>query len=728
MTSALSRPVLELASARPGARAPTVIVPEIQALRALAVAGVVVYHLWPSLLPAGFVGVDVFFVISGYLITSHMIGEVERTGRLGLARFYARRARRILPAATLVVVSTVLATLVLLPELRWTEVTRQGTASLLWVQNWLLASDSVDYLAEGAAPSPFQHFWSLSIEEQFYVVWPVLLVLLLWGQRRVARRRQRGAAGARRSALVLVLVLTVASFACSVVVTASGDPAAYFVSHTRFWELGLGALLALSALRAADGRVRAVIAWLGIVLIVGGMVLVPVEGFPGALALVPTVGAVLVILAARSGGTPTVRQLSSGRAVLWLGDTSYSLYLWHWPLLVLAPTAVARFGGGPAAPEAATSVLLVVLGLSLVLAGLTRRLVELPFHRGLAPGAGARTVLGASAVALVVSVALVQVPGRLADARADERAAGASALLAEAPEALGAGSLTAGGVDTFATDSRTIVPAPENPREELPEGAEGRCKAARDGEGAAPRCEFGPADAEVVVALVGDSHAEQYLPALQEVAPQHGVRVVTYLRSSCPYSTAQPVSDAERGGLCLRSNEVTTEALLADDTVDVVVTSNRTDGDFVADGLASPVDGLVEAWTRLTDAGLPVVVLSDTPQMLPEDATTECVITHADDPSVCARSASQALPVDHQIAAAADASAEGAGVTLVDTQPWFCVDGTCPPVIGSVLVYRDDHHITPAYSRTLAPLLWESLAGAFDGGRERESAGVADVP
>lgn len=721
MTSALPRPAPDRAPSGTTARRPTTIVPEIQALRALAVVGVVVYHLWPALLPAGFVGVDVFFVISGYLITSHMIGEVERTGHLGLTRFYARRARRILPAATLVVVTTALAALVLLPEIRWAEVTRQGTASLLWVQNWLLAADSVDYLAEGTAPSPFQHFWSLSIEEQFYVVWPVLLVVLLWW------RARRGAAGplsahskasspvsARRSALLLVLVLTVASLVCSVVITASRDPAAYFVSHTRFWELGIGALLALSALRSTSPALRSVTAWVGVAMIVGGMVLVPLAGFPGALALVPTVGAALVIFSARSGSDPAVRRLSSGRLVLWLGDVSYSLYLWHWPLLVFAPFAAARLSGAPTVTGASTVVLVSVLVVSLVLAGVTRRVVEVPFHRGLLPTASPRTVLSAALVVLVVSLVLVQVPGRLGDARADGRAAAADALLAEAPSRLGAGAIGDGSIQTFASDSRTIVPAPEDARAELPEGAEGRCKAS-EGPDPAPRCEFGPADAERVVALVGDSHAEQYLPALQVVAEQQDVRVVTYLRSSCPFSTAQPTSDTERGGVCLRSNEATTQAILDDTSIDAVITSNRTDVEFVvADGVPAPVDGFVEAWSTLTDAGLPVVVLSDTPQMLEDDATTECVVANADDPTVCARPADEAIPVDLQLEAASLAD-----VTLVDTRPWYCAGETCPAVIGSVLVYRDYHHITPAFSRTVAPLLWESVAEVVQGAPAR---------
>lgn len=721
MTSALPRPAPDRAPSGTPVRRPTTIVPEIQALRALAVAGVVVYHLWPALLPAGFVGVDVFFVISGYLITSHMIGEVERTGRLGLARFYARRARRILPAATLVVVTTALAALVLLPEIRWAEVTRQGTASLLWVQNWLLAADSVDYLAEGTAPSPFQHFWSLSIEEQFYVVWPVLLVVLLWWRARrgaavplSAHPKASSPASARRSALLLVLVLTVASFVCSVVVTASGDPAAYFVSHTRFWELGIGALLALSALRTTSPALRSVTAWFGVAMIVGGMVLVPLAGFPGALALVPTVGAALVIFSARSGSDPAVRRLSSGRPVLWLGDVSYSLYLWHWPLLVLAPLATARLTGAPSATDASTMILLGVLVVSLALAGVTRRVVEVPFHRGLVPTAVPRTVLSAALVVLVVSVVLVQVPGRLGEARAGDRAAAADALLAEAPSMLGAGALGEDSVQSFASESRTIVPAPEDARSELPEGAEGRCKAS-EGPDPAPRCEFGPADAEHVVALVGDSHAEQYLPALQVVAEQQSVRVITYLRSSCPYSTAQPISDTERGGVCLRSNEATTQALLVDPTIDAVVTSNRTDVEFVvSEGVPGPVDGFVEAWSKLTDAGLPVVVLADTPQMLLEDATTECVLANTEDPAACARPADEAMPLDLQLEAAGLAD-----VTLVDTQPWFCVDATCPAVIGSVLVYRDYHHITPAYSRTLAPLLWESVAEGVQGAPAR---------
>lgn len=669
--------------------ASSAFLPEIQALRAVAVAGVVVYHLWPVLLPAGFIGVDIFFVISGYLISSHMMTERTQTGRFDLGAFYVRRVRRILPAASLVVVATALLGLAVLPELRWGELSRQGTASLLYVQNWVLAGDSVDYLAQGVASSPFQHYWSLSLEEQFYILWPVIFVL-------VARTVGRTAAQVRRTVLAIVIGLTVASFAWSVLLTVQGDPSAYFVSHSRFWELGLGAVLALRLSRSAGVVRRAAAAWTGLALIGCGMVLVPIDRFPGALALVPTVGAALVIWSARAGSTAGLRGMVSVRPVQWLGDVSYSVYLWHWPLIVCAPFVLVGWGGLTAGA--------VVLALSLVLATVTRKLVEVPLQRRAGSGATRNQVLVAAAAVTVLCLLVVQVPRVVADSRTADRDSAAVALLADPPADLGAGSLSANGFSTFAAGHAVVVPSPTSARKELPEGADGRCKSDMAAD-RAPVCRFGPETAETVVALVGDSHIEQYLPTFQAVAAREGIRVVTYFHSSCPFSMAQRATDAARGGPCLRSNEATTAALLADPTIDLVVTSGRSAVDWVASpDVPSPPEGFAEAWTRLTEAGIPVVVLADNPLMLPDDATSDCVVEHLDDPGICARTVADAMPVDHQLEAAALSD-----VDLVDTSSWFCTQTVCPAVIGSVLVYRDAQHITPAYARTLESRAWEAI-------------------
>ncbi|WPF82464.1 acyltransferase family protein [Sanguibacter sp. 4.1] len=670
-----------------GAPRRTAFLPEIQALRALAVTAVVVYHLWPQVLPAGFTGVDVFFVISGFLITSHMISERERTGRFRLVAFFARRVRRILPAATTVILVTGLVSVLVLPELRWADLTRHGTASLVYLQNWVLAADAVDYLTEGSGASPFRHFWSLSVEEQFYIVWPLLFLLVsagAWSHRR------------RRAAVVLILgVLSAASLWVSVSMTSAGDPTAYFVSQSRFWELGMGGLLAAAARPTLRPRVAAVVGTSGTAVIVAGMFLVSAGSFPGVAALVPTTGAVLVIWSARSTQSTYLRTMASAAPVQWLGGISYSLYLWHWPLLVWAPYVV------PGAPRLIQDT--GVLAASLVLATLSRRLVETPFQRTVAPKAPPGAVVAFALVTTLVSVAVLQVPAAAAGRRADERDTATAAMIADPPPGLGAGSVSEGSYSAFVAGYPVVLPAPQDARSELPEGADGRCKSAMDS-ATTPRCTFGD-DAETTIALVGDSHMEQYLPAFQVIADQHDVRVLTYFHSSCPFSQAQRASDAERDGACLKANDETLASLLAED-VDLVVTSNRTQVAFVDSAeVPGPVEGFVRAWDSLRSAGLPVVVLADNPLMLPDDATSECVLEHLDGPEACERSRAEAMPTDHQIAAA-----HLADVDLVDTAPWFCTSDTCPAVVGSVLVYRDEQHLTPAYTRTLVPRLWDSVS------------------
>jgi peptidoglycan/LPS O-acetylase OafA/YrhL len=690
--------------------------PEVHGLRALAILLVVVYHLAPAALPGGFVGVDVFFVISGFLMTRQMRGEIERTGRLRLGAFYAGRARRILPAALVTIVVVVAAGLALLPPTRWAELGAQARASTLFWQNWQLAAGAVDYLAQGQAPTPFQHFWSLAVEEQFYLLWPLVLLAAFAARRRPARRllaRRRPARGpvrlptsGRRRALALTIAAVLVSFTVCVAWTATGSPAAYFATPARLWELGAGAVLALRTTSSGRGgrAPRAATSWTGCLAIGAAAVCFDsATPFPGAAAALPVLGACAVIGAGGSGARASFERIAGGRPVRWLGDISYSLYLWHWPVIVLWPFAVPLALPDPVRVPAQVAV-------SLALAALSRRFVERPAQRSVTLRSAPRVTGLVAVLALLLVAVATLVPAGLLGTQSRTTARAVEAFWAAPPAALGAAAIDAGGYRAFDAGTRLIVPDPRNARADLPTGVSERCKSAM-ADDVTPRCEFGPATASITIALVGDSHAEQYVPALEVLAARHVWRVRTYLHASCPFSTAERQTDRARGGPCVRANEATLAALERSDDVDVVITSQRTAVPFVDDGSApSPVAGFVELWGRLGRAGRPVIAIRDNPMMLPDDGTQDCLARALADPDSCARTLADAVPDDAQVEAAQRLPA----VTLADLTTAFCVDGRCPPVIGNVLVYRDDQHLTATYVRTLAPRLEAVISGVLD--------------
>ncbi|MGB4135346.1 MAG: acyltransferase, partial [Microbacterium sp.] len=305
--------------------------PDIQALRAVAILAVLLNHLWPVRLTGGYVGVDVFFVISGFLITGHLVRERAETGRIGLARFYARRVRRLLPAALLVLLLSAIAAFVLLPYPRWARTGGELIASAGYVENWLLSAMSVNYSALNQQASPAQHYWSLSVEEQFYLVWPLLLIAAWWW---AARRAQNPRATASLALGGLVAVSLTLSIVCTVTMPSQ----AYFVTYTRAWEFGVGGLVALIGARrlrraTANVLVLAGYAAIGIAAVWYG----PATPFPGAMALLPVLGTAAVIVAGTGHDRLLPTFVTSSRPVQWLGDVSYSLYLWHWPLIVFVP-------------------------------------------------------------------------------------------------------------------------------------------------------------------------------------------------------------------------------------------------------------------------------------------------------------------------------------------------------------------------------------------------------
>lgn len=388
------------------ARTGTTVRPEIQALRAVAVGAVVLHHGWPAIAPAGYMGVDVFFVVSGFLITGLLLRDVARTGRMHLGDFYLRRARRILPAALVVLATVSVATILLVPQRMWGNWFREIIASALYYQNWLLLGDSQNPARDDLRSSPVQHFWSLSVEEQFYLVWPLLLILALW----LATRWRA------KHVVVLGIVLgtvTAASLAYGIAATANDHNIAYFSTLTRAWEFGVGGLLALFASRPWQGRagLRSAVSWVGL-----AMIFVPIltfespEIFPGIVVAVPVVGTLAVIWAGMPQTAWSPARIAALRPVQWLGDVSYSLYLWHWPIFMFVPYLTG-------APSPAW-LMAILVAVSITVAGLSKRYIEDPFRR---PG----TVLNRRPAlllgGLVVALALVVGTSAVAPGMAGEQ-------------------------------------------------------------------------------------------------------------------------------------------------------------------------------------------------------------------------------------------------------------------------------------------------------------------
>jgi peptidoglycan/LPS O-acetylase OafA/YrhL len=503
---------------------------EIQALRALAVSLVVLYHVVPLRVPGGYVGVDVFFVVSGFLITGHLLREVDRTGRVRLARFWARRARRLLPAALLVLLATAVATALWVPRSYWQGWLREIAASALYLENWVLAGDAVDYLAHTNAASPAQHYWSLSTEEQFYLLWPLLIVAAAW----LAARR-----GSRRRVVVgaVLTVLTVGSFAYALWATHTSPPAAYFTTPARGWEFGLGGLLALWAAAPPAGRdrLRSVVSWAGFGgIAVAAFAFTGSTPFPGTAALLPVLGTVAVIWAGAPRGDWSPTGPAGFGPVRFLGDISYSAYLWHWPLVIILPFALGH--------DLGTTSKIGILVATVLAGWATKVWVEDPVRTG-TPLArrGSGTTFLATAVATALVVGMCAGGWLFVKVQVDQARAAAAAFAAGGDPCFGAGAMdpARGCGDPFAwSDTVDTAFAKADVSEGmscLQGGLNTEVKT----------CRYGSPDATETVALIGDSHSAALYEAFQQVADDRGWALVVHVKGGLPGAGLGP--DAGRG-------------------------------------------------------------------------------------------------------------------------------------------------------------------------------------
>lgn len=661
--------------------------PEIEGLRALAVTLVVVYHIWFGTVSGG---VDVFLLLTGFLITGSLVRVAERSGGISVAAFatfLTRLAKRLVPTAAVVLGATLAGAFLLFPQSRWQDTISEVTAAALYYVNWHLAQEAVDYLARDDAVSAVQHFWSLSVQGQFYLVWPLLVGLITL----VAHRRGWGL----RSAMIGGLaVVTVVSFTYSVLHTAAEPEMAYFDTGTRIWELSLGGLLALVLphLRLPR-RLRVPMGWFGVVaLVLCGLVVGGTVAFPGYVALWPTGAAVLVILAGVTDSRFGVDRLLTLRPMTWLGSLAYPLFLWHWPVLIFYLELTERVH--PSLVGGA-----YVLTLSFVLAVATRWVVEGGITRLTTARSSQRVVLAACAGFLLP----VLVGASLWDNHLQQQYELRAELSSDPQSYPGASMLVD---EELAHDLPELPPYPDtaNAARATWDDLEGCIVEAEDEELVA--CEFGadPESAEHSVALVGSSHARHWFRAVEGVAERQGWHVVLMNKNGCQLTTVPHTVSGAPFPECASWNDAVMDEL-AERVPDVVVTT-ATRTEFGAPD-EEVVDGTVERWRELDEMDIDVVAIRDTPR--PDEDVPECVDRNG--PSACVWDLDELQP---EVSPLTEVDLP-VNVTSLDLTEYVCPDGRCPAVIGNQLVYYDGDHFTYSFSASLShvlePYLVESTGG-----------------
>jgi len=657
---------------------------DVQGLRAIAVALVVLYHAGVPGLSGGYVGVDVFFVISGFLITGQILDQIDR-GRFSFGSFYAKRARRILPASFVVVILTVIAALIWISPLQRTDVLHGAISTALYVPNMLFAFQGTDYLASDT-PSLFQHYWSLGVEEQFYLLWPAILVALFLAA--------KAARLSRRVVFWALVALVILSFGAGVLLTFRSQPWAFFSLPTRAWELGVGAIV-LFMLRAGvrlPARVAVVGGWVGIVgLVMVGVLYTSATPFPGFAAAGPVLATALVILSGTGypRGGPT--RLLSTRPFQFIGLISYSLYLVHWPIIMLPQQAM---GEAHAFPTWAT----LLLGLScLPIAWLLYRFVETPArHLPALEKARPRVSLlwagGASVATVAASLVVLSV---LAMNPLSGNRAVAAIVISNKP------------IGTAFVPSN-LTPSLVGATNDIPSIYGDGCHedAVKTSIG---DCLRGDVTGAGTIALFGDSHAAQWFPALDEIARSKNEKLQVYTKSGCPSVSIASQLNGVAYAACdaWRENVI---AHLRANPVDTIVISNLGLGTLVADDAAALSEwraGLTRTLKQLTDVS-DVILIGDTPNFVEEPAA--CLAQHLDDAAVCGRERAEA--VDSKTHAAEQEIAQAAGVEYIDMTDYLCTRTFCPVILGDKLVYRDQHHLTASFVRGLTPLLEKTFARA----------------
>ncbi len=602
---------------------------QIQALRALAASLVVLFHA--KLSPGGFIGVDIFYVISGYLITGIIIKEIGNTGKFNYGAFYLRRAKRLLPASLSILALTAVFSWLVLPPTVRSDLGRDVLAASLYVSNYLFAFWQNDYQNLNATPSPVIHYWSLAVEEQFYILWPIL-IYSLWK------------IGKRRAVALGVVATTVCSFGFSLHLTTANPIWAFYSLPTRAWELGLGALLLFIPDKISARRMvhRTLLVWAGAILLMTSVLIFSERtAFPGYNALLPTLGTAILI-AGISSWPPILNDLSRLRIVQWIGEISYPFYLWHWPLLVLPST---RFGRPLTLIERVFFILLTALA-----ADLTHRLIERPIAKREFTSKG---IIRTSSLATITCAAL----------------------------AVGILFTVQGDIKLPNGKSVSIEEVMTKPKVYLDD-----CHV-NNGEVLSGDCTYGDKSSSKTIVLYGDSHAAQWFPALEKLANENGLKLISLTKSACPAPEVKKVQiGAYKNRDCFKWRENSIKRMQQIKPAAIILSGFQHFD--VPDSFPSRqswwADGQKLAYAHLVGASSKLIYISDTPHpkrdipnCLAAKGGAKCDDTEKSDPQI------------------------SGGFIEVNPTPWLCTN-ECPAVVNGIVAYRDASHISVAMSRSLS--------------------------
>ena len=682
---------------------------DIEGLRAIAVLAVLLFHAGVPGLAGGYVGVDVFFVVSGFLITSLLVTEKESSGSISLSSFYARRVRRLLPVSAVVAISTLISSWIWLEPLRLRGLANDVLAVATFSSNFVFAHRGADYLQSTLPPSPLQHYWSLAVEEQFYVVWPLLIALLCIGATATSRF------SIRARVAVVSTVVAVVSFVLCMQMMDSSQPWAFFSPHTRAFELAVGALAAVLPMVTAKWfrSVSAVMAWIGLIGIVVAVIRFDeTTKFPGPWALLPVIATALVL----RGGMSTQWAPNAALQLApfqWLGSRSYSAYLWHWPILIVVAAGFNR--------ELSVIDGLVCTAIALGLSEFSYRLVENPIRHDI-------SIRGLRAAAMAIAIIVVVAgAGVLARNNPPTITAGPDATT---PTLIGDTTIPSGMVATTTTlvPTAPTLPPQGKPVQAIVEAASktglpgnltpGLSRAISDmpiiynnnchaGFSAIrpKNCVFGNKDSAIVVGLYGDSHAAQWFPALEKVAIKRNWKLITYTKRGCPPAEI-PTYSSVLGKVykeCAPWRRNVLDQMVTDGVQVVFVAhfdrllSASTKRPMWQKEWREAMKGTV---AELEDRGIKPILVQDTPY--PGQDVPTCLSRSYTNIQQCSPSIGAAYRADMQ-EMLVDFDREGQQVLWV--KKWFCTALSCPTVVGNVLVYRDDNHMTVTYASLIAPLL-----------------------